>query len=83
MVAPVIGEGVCPGCGGTTRLRKGIIVKYCRPACGKRHRARVNGYGAARAKVRKRARLRRVVLAAVAADPALAAEVLRAQVGRR
>jgi hypothetical protein len=58
MVAPVIGEGVCPGCGGTTRLRKGIVVKYCSLGCAKTHRARVNGYSSDRWKWDKQARAR-------------------------
>jgi hypothetical protein len=78
MVAPVIGEGVCPGCGGTTRLRKGLVVKYCREACGKKHRARVNHYGTKRWEREKRARVRHIVMGAIRTDPELARDVLLA-----
>jgi hypothetical protein len=80
--APLTGQiAVCPGCDGVTRLRRGIIVLYCTPNCGKRHRARLR-YARLRhalAQKRHRERLRRIVLA----DPALAAEVLRAAHGWR
>jgi len=58
MVASVIGEGVCPGCGGPVKRRKGIVVKYCSIACAKNHRARLHRYSAQRWWWLKRARER-------------------------
>jgi hypothetical protein len=76
VVAPVIGTGICVGCGATISLRKGYVIKYCNRHCGHNHRNRVARaiHGARR----KKANRMRYVLTAIAEDPELARFVARA-----